>query len=66
MQLYIFPDAEPMETEQEKTVETEQENTGMSSLHHVPKWLRLFILFKLSKETFLSLASDIYSIVLQN
>ncbi len=37
MKLSIFPDAEPMETEQEKTVETEQENTGMSSLQHVPK-----------------------------
>ena len=55
-----------METEQEKTVETEQENTGMSSLQHVPNWVRLFILYKLSKETFLSLASNIYSIVLQN
>ncbi len=55
-----------VETGKEKTVETGQEKTGMPSLQHVPNWVRLFILYKLSNETFLSLASNIYSIVLQN
>jgi hypothetical protein len=36
MKLSIFTDSEPMETEQEKTVVTGEENTGMPSLQHVP------------------------------